>query len=258
MVQLLHSLTYLQAKLTDTDDLDLMEKPQGEKQAFGWLLCAMYNRPYEITSIQDLKNLVRLADFYCALPVLSASLTACLLLNPSFGNALSDPRWFQSSEVLLIAKQLRNKFLFRECFIHAVGTFDPGREDPYLSEDAQILNLVQRHHIILCGKVMETQRSLCHALFFRDVPDLKSRMILDLDISILKSRPFYDSIQSELRDVRNEELDDLKEQLHSLLRNNLVLFPTVVSESSYSLHSYFTCAQLDDGDLPWDPEEIDW
>ena len=39
----------------------------------------MYNRPYSIESVDELDRLTELADFYYALPIVSATLTDALL-----------------------------------------------------------------------------------------------------------------------------------------------------------------------------------
>lgn len=49
-----------------------------ERHAFLKLLMAMYNRPYYVENHYDILDLVRLADFYAALPILSSSLTVAL------------------------------------------------------------------------------------------------------------------------------------------------------------------------------------
>jgi len=32
------------------------------------LLCAMYNQPYKLDGVTEIKLLIKIADFYCALP----------------------------------------------------------------------------------------------------------------------------------------------------------------------------------------------
>lgn len=55
-----------------------------DTKAFQSLLSAMYNRPYTIWDFEVFEAAIRLADFYCALPVLSATLTPALMSSLMF------------------------------------------------------------------------------------------------------------------------------------------------------------------------------
>jgi hypothetical protein len=48
------------------------------KRAMDQLLNAMYNRPYTVDYMQDLDNMIVMADFYCALPIVSHTLIGAL------------------------------------------------------------------------------------------------------------------------------------------------------------------------------------
>jgi hypothetical protein len=62
-------------------------------------------------------DLVRLADFYCALPKLSPSLYAVLWNSPDFVDEIPE----YSSEILPCAKKLRHPILFREALCHVIN-----------------------------------------------------------------------------------------------------------------------------------------
>ena len=87
------------------------------------LLCAIYNRPYTIGSIDDLVNLTDLASYYCALPAVSRTLA----------NAFHDSQGFIDTiahnpcPVFEAAAKLRHKVLFREALIWVVGPFQKPR-----------------------------------------------------------------------------------------------------------------------------------
>lgn len=57
------------------------EKKNYELQIFRKLLCAFYNRPCKINSVAELKDITGLADFYYALPIVSATSKSFLVLN---------------------------------------------------------------------------------------------------------------------------------------------------------------------------------
>ncbi|KAF4635670.1 hypothetical protein G7Y89_g2430 [Cudoniella acicularis] len=100
-----------------------------EIENFRILLCAMYNRPYQIDDTVRLFGLVRVADFYRALPVVSSTLTGALVNSRIFHlkteNLISKDfkSHFQlcAPQILALAKKLRHSALFREAFIHVVS-----------------------------------------------------------------------------------------------------------------------------------------
>lgn len=85
----------LSADFGQRDDLEYTEI-----FTFEGLLHAMYREAYEVYSASELKNLVRLADFYCALPVVSSSLDGVLLSNPMFIENMSRGCMFPGSRFL--------------------------------------------------------------------------------------------------------------------------------------------------------------
>jgi hypothetical protein len=67
---------YLAAK-KDQDPLDLSAfkgDRSFEVSLFEKLLCAIYHRSYKIERCAELTSLTSLADYYCALPILSRTL----------------------------------------------------------------------------------------------------------------------------------------------------------------------------------------
>lgn len=150
----------------------------------------MYNRPYEIAKFEHLRCLIKLADFYLALPVLSQSLTACLIPSPEFADELFSMENFKSSE-LLMAKLLRNKVLFKGAFILTVGTFDRDDINPFLAEDVSLLSLVQGHYIELCEDVMSIQQGLLKACCKSSYSIRQCEKSLDVNNSGTMNRMFY-------------------------------------------------------------------
>lgn len=92
-------------------------------ELFRKLLCAIYTRPYTIMSCEELEDLTNLADFYRALPILSATIVTALIGSPIFTrkNKYSTEFALRAHELLFIAEKLRNKVLWTECFVHVVG-----------------------------------------------------------------------------------------------------------------------------------------
>jgi len=93
---------------------------QFEISAMQNILCAVYNKPYVIASYAEFANIVRLADFYCALPMVSSSLYTVLWNSPEF---IEQILAFADS-VLRLSKKLRHPILVNSqeiIFISATG-----------------------------------------------------------------------------------------------------------------------------------------
>ena len=100
----------------------------GEQLAMDKLLCAIHNKAYAISGFKEFQDLVRLADFYCALPVLSTSLYAILWNSPNFVAQIG----YHPLPMLKLAKKLRHPVLFRESMIHFVSNWDRDPEQVLL------------------------------------------------------------------------------------------------------------------------------
>jgi hypothetical protein len=70
----------------------------------------MYLKPYRVQGYKELKTLTELADYYCALPVLSRTLDAAFLRSFVFVEEIKH----SSCKMLILAAKLRNSVLFRE------------------------------------------------------------------------------------------------------------------------------------------------
>jgi hypothetical protein len=86
------------------------EDQKVEEEAFGKLLCAMCNRPYEIEHFRYFCALVRLAEFRCAFQ------SSHFLLPTAFATVYSIGHF--TVHLLSHAKKVRSADLFLECLIH--------------------------------------------------------------------------------------------------------------------------------------------
>src|SRR4051794_19417036 len=84
-----------------------------EQSGIECLLCSMYNKSYEVLSFDHFQQIVRLADYYCALPVLSASLYAVLWNSRGFTRDIP----LFPGQMLELSKKLRHPVLFRESIL---------------------------------------------------------------------------------------------------------------------------------------------
>jgi len=105
----------LQASAVTDAAIPLVEELHLQEESFRKLLCAMYNRPYTIECLNELRIITNPADFSCALPILSGTITGALPGSPLFkyDTADEDREWFSKfgPEFLFIAQKLRNAVL---------------------------------------------------------------------------------------------------------------------------------------------------
>jgi len=121
-------LTNLQAPPVTEEKLLKATNVGGDTETFRKFLCALCNRPYTIQSPQELKDLAALADYYCALPILSATLASGLVSSPMFRCLdlyQEDGFVASAAELIHVAKKLRHPILFRSGLCILLGTGPP-------------------------------------------------------------------------------------------------------------------------------------
>lgn len=151
------------------DHLCMVPSLQDQESAFHMLLSAMYNRPYFITKVEHLRHLASLSDFYCALPIVSATLTGALFNSPIFR---PDPLvrnlclFAQSRQTILLwAKKLRHPLLFREAFIHVVaGWHAVSMRCQAIRDDARLASLISSAHSQLQTALLKAHQALLLAM----------------------------------------------------------------------------------------------
>jgi len=91
--------------------------PGQDIDAFRKFLCALYNRPYVISTTKELEKIIFAADFYCALPILSSTIfnglhgSRMFELDPSY-----DGRSYfaqAAPDLIHAAYKIRNPVFFR-------------------------------------------------------------------------------------------------------------------------------------------------
>ncbi|KAK0120714.1 hypothetical protein ONS96_010917 [Cadophora gregata f. sp. sojae] len=238
-------------------------------EAFECLLSAMYNRPYSPSTVADLNTIIQLAEFYRALPILSATMTPALLKSAMFNSRNAMCRFLNlSREVIQVAKQLRNTDLFRECFVHEVGKYDAGDETNHLLDD-DIHQLIRREHSVICKRIMRTQSRLL--LRYQRFPIWISpdmAMVIDLEDNPTRTADFFRAVKCQVDSLSvttrwaGGHLDPYmkmaKSELDGLMRNNLRLDRTNFGSASDHNDDYFLCADIKDDEMPWDSDVIDW
>ena len=100
-------------------------------------MLAFYAQIYEIVDYDELYTLVELARYYCALPILSRSLSSAIFECHSFSASIP----LKAEEILPLAAELHHAVLFRECVVHIVGRWPDMKLNKI--KDARLLKLIQ-------------------------------------------------------------------------------------------------------------------
>jgi hypothetical protein len=231
-----------------------------EIKLFEKLLCAIYLRPYKIESCAELTCLTSLADYYCALPILSRTLDSALYISFDFVESI----WCNPCEVFVAAAKLRNALLFRDCLICLTGPWSEPEYEGLL--DPRLKKIARRSYAEIGVKVAHAERKITeHRL--QEVVNGKRHVDKAYTSVALNNAPFREIEGIYLPSIyRDLSKSDSKERnfsfipiLRELLENKLVLGGRGNQLLGCGdLYDYFLCAEIKDEDLPWDSNEIDW
>jgi hypothetical protein len=197
--------------------------------------------------------MVQMADYYCALPALSASLSGALFHSPKFRSTIGD----FSTKLLGLATKLRHEVLFRECLIHVLG---PWKKPRYKAiSNPNLYNIAQAAYNKMCADFVSCQQEASHILFEGPLNEVsqvtrKTREILKLTNQGdgFWMPAYYAALQGSLDILRYGKNFPA---LESLLSNNLVLDP--FGETGVGKYTDFFLCGID-VELPWDKTESDW
>lgn len=208
----------------------------------------MYAEPYFVDNLPELAMMVEIADYYCALPMLSKSLPIALC-----------ERYLKihksTKEYLQIACKLRQEDLFKECVTILAGNWGSEAMNLIDELDWNLRTIVMAARGRIALKMTEAVQSLtntgydenltifladtargqCMAEYYRDV------------IHKLNMNDINDRINCHTR-------SKVTNMLMPLMENNL-RFTRVDGENRFE--RYFLCATVSPRELPWTYER-DW
>ncbi|CAG8955889.1 hypothetical protein HYFRA_00008739 [Hymenoscyphus fraxineus] len=251
---------------------------KSECAIFRKLMSAMYHRPYTIDSASDILELTRVADFYCALPIVSATLSGSLISSEYFakkhfikGKDNPDFVWYRAPELLLAAYRLRHAILFRECLIHTVDFLDASRrlsrDDRYksyhlLDQNDVLYRIVLEHHNLKCQKIMKVnmeQIKLAQDPKVSFLPSAETLEIIETERPDMNAK-YFRAVRQELAAQKlGGPEKPLMKALDDLLKSNLVLDKTGRSPGEDGIYECsFQACDADKVVLPWNEDEIDW
>jgi hypothetical protein len=229
---------------------------------FEKMLCAIYHKPYKIDNCAELTSLTSLADYYCALPIVSRTLDSAFYISPNFDRILlHDP-----CEVFTAAAKLRNAMLFRDSLIFVTGPWsDPAYET---LSDPKLKKIARRAWAEVAAKVGEAEGTITPRRLYEATAVNGSGYIEEAYFWVaVNNAHFAETDETCLPSIYQDLYAfDLKEEnnffvpiLRELLENKLVLEGRGSKLLSHGiLIGYFLCAEIEDEDLPWDVNEIDW
>jgi hypothetical protein len=103
-----------------------------------------------------------LADYYCALPILSRTLTRAFPLSPTFVDDIKD----YAERILPIAAKLRHAVLFRECIVFLAGDWLEGPNQAIEVADHKLSKIARNASHGIAAKIVRVQylilNELCH------------------------------------------------------------------------------------------------
>jgi len=253
---------------------------ENETDLFRKFLCAMYNRPYRDENIDELSNLTQLADFYCVLPIVSATLTAALLGSPMFKFKVAKadenghvPFNAVAPSLIFEARKLRYSVLFRECLIHCVARWAEILNDSVdtskvpassrgqeITSDPILTSLVNDKYIKLCRSVMSVSQSIMLYTATTETGWVPPEFIplkfpeQNAEYYVLVQKDLSESMASP----SDDDADDLKARVDALLENNLVLDQSGLKPGRGIYRYELLSSNIADEDMPWDATETDW
>ncbi|QSZ36367.1 hypothetical protein DSL72_006243 [Monilinia vaccinii-corymbosi] len=166
------SLIDVRNQPNETNDAEVKPKKlKGSKKrhekVFSQFIGVFYGKVWTIKDDANLEAITELADYYCALPMLSKSLPGALSTSIQYAGSLllnSTMGMRNQNKRLELAVKLRSPELFRDCMIYLVGywwyyskteeSFESNNENP------QINALATKLHAQICVKICATNRKL--------------------------------------------------------------------------------------------------
>jgi hypothetical protein len=186
------------ASCTDDQPFSILGEDE-ELVAFGKLLCAMYNKNYSITNFAELSIMTRLADFFCALPILSTSLYIVLWSTPW----LPDEIAANCKSALIISQKLHHPLLFREALVHVVSQWRGS--SVFLEDYPDLIAVVTSAYNRVCERLLLVSQALLSAISVGNVLESITNLNSELDSDELPTQNahFYRRLYTTMGQERN-------------------------------------------------------
>ncbi|KAE8450707.1 hypothetical protein EG329_006052 [Mollisiaceae sp. DMI_Dod_QoI] len=239
-----------------------------EQKAFNNLLCVIFSREYQITDAAELNSMTEQADYYRALPVMSNTLGSAFLNSPGLLSTIGhDP-----CAVLVSAYKLRHKMLFREALILSLGPWSEPRYENELKNFPLLHNVAGFAYMRHNAKVQELWSDLLQLATNKlnsakgvlyGGSALASSVFAGAEANVDSSnKVMLPSLLRSTFDAANmndyyRTNDAFTELLSPFLKSNLVLNKAAQAGKD-NFKAYFLCFEIQDEELPWDLNQVDW
>ncbi|TVY46256.1 hypothetical protein LOCC1_G004347 [Lachnellula occidentalis] len=244
--------------------------PQSQVEAFNTIISALHNWPIDIKTSYQLCLVAEFADFYRVLPLMSNALHGVFFENHELIKSIPT----DCVALIQAAYKLRNKLLFRECFIHVMGPWTHPRSEllqekklrdlaaaTYAKITAQIAAI--QYQCLIMTSTPPTGEGRRRQDLGREFGNMIMRPLLDFQDPVVEDEqlivPAYYRKLHNLGDVEsNLLLKKLKALLNPFIKNFLVLDRSGVGAGEGPYKNSFLCFELSDQELPWDIKQRVW
>lgn len=211
----------------------------------------MYAEPYKLKDHRELQAMVVLADYYCALPILSKSLRGPLSYKNIEVNRLD----------IDIAYKLRNAELFRECVVHLAGDWGKHASEILEKIEPELKYVVMKARGGIALKIAKSMdvilKQSAEENFVKIFID--SHGYLETETLPTYFRRLLDALENYQGSMNPWTIGQLRDCLQPLLANKLLFFGGTSNIAGAGVwKDNFLCAEVDDDELPWDLEQKDW
>lgn len=213
---------------------------------FECFLQALYGNPYHIVNLNHLLIVTQFADYYCALPAVSKTLTATIC-------NINEIDWVQDAKVLAnMAIKFRHRQLLEDCVNIIAGR--RAKFTKYWRDDLQDLEPVVQKLVRMVSDRIDTVVAGTHERFMRLALHPTMRSILS-EITDYASLPEYYWKIYQIYLYNSSAMNDGKD----VLAKRLTFDRRIASQPGENdYRDYFLCGWLEEADLPWDPTQQDW
>ncbi|KAE8450679.1 hypothetical protein EG329_006024 [Mollisiaceae sp. DMI_Dod_QoI] len=227
-----------------------------QTETFSNLLHAMYTKPYEILEAREVIELTEMADYYCALPIVSATIGFPI----SIAGGKIDIQYY-CVNMIMPAFKLRHRHLFRECVVYLAGNWDPTDEVDSPSWDQKVKNVV-----IKARERIRLQIEKVHEIILKLSAEYPFVAQALSEVQPYAGHPlpnYYRRLKTAIEEgTPASEFRDILYKLHysmNPLLHNCLQFPAHYCQAGEDYYeNYFLCAKVEGNDVPWDITQSDW
>jgi len=121
-------------------------------------LRALYGWSFTISSFEQLDRIVKMADYYRALPAFSSALDGAFLRSPALIEAIHE----LPHRLIEVAAQLQNEILYRECLIQRTGPWTMPKYN--MIRDRALREIAEAAYRRIGRMVLDTQYKILNNL----------------------------------------------------------------------------------------------